>query len=357
MESLHSLTKILTFAFIADMVAMTVDYYCKSRGSCNSCSNEETTWSWKETVWMCKMILSILVLILATVFLLNHFRILTIIILVVFILKQTANIVTSAEIVGTIIAGKSKGNLNRNEHSAILFLTMPVLYIFNYDIPQKIYSLASGYPNTVCSDWMMIILYVLTISVSTFLICSLSINPLKLICCLIFKVASAPHFQKVKQYVNKLRNHLSEEMNTKTYLADLILRIKLSPLPRKFLLFILVILAAFLDIMQTVLFFIVYIAEFAIWFLILIIRPIFVLLGKLGNFVISLFDSSVVAISFRVAVIFGLGCTVIINRYTPFLHNQEASTAVLEFVSSVLIIPIILEWISSYNKAEKEPLK
>lgn len=67
---------------------------------------------------------------------------------------------------------------------------------------------------------------------------------------------------------------------------------------------------------------------------------------------ISLSDKRIVAVSFRIAVILGLGCTVLINRYAPFLHYNEESTAVLEFIASALIIPVVLNWISSYSRLD-----
>lgn len=65
---------------------------------------------------------------------------------------------------------------------------------------------------------------------------------------------------------------------------------------------------------------------------------------------LNLSNRRVVAFSFRVAVLMGLGGTVILNRYQPFVYYEEKSTAVLEFVSSVLIIPIVWEWIKCYKK-------
>lgn len=44
-----------------------------------------------------------------------------------------------------------------------------------------------------------------------------------------------------------------------------------------------------------------------------------------------------------------LVCTVVFNRYQPIFRMQEASTAVLEFIASAIIIPIIFEWISSFK--------
>ena len=65
----------------------------------------------------------------------------------------------------------------------------------------------------------------------------------------------------------------------------------------------------------------------------------------------SLEGRNVVAVSFSVAIIFAFGFSVILNKYEPFLCN--GSSEVLEFISSSIIIPIILEWILSYKKGLK----
>ena len=40
---------------------------------------------------------------------------------------------------------------------------------------------------------------------------------------------------------------------------------------------------------------------------------------------------------------------VIVNRYNPFLHYIEASSGVLEFIASAIVIPMILTWIIDYK--------
>ena len=60
-------------------------------------------------------------------------------------------------------------------------------------------------------------------------------------------------------------------------------------------------------------------------------------------------DRRLVAISSRIAVILTFSTLVIVNRIAPFFKNIESSTAILEFIASAIIIPVVFEWISSAN--------
>lgn len=75
-----------------------------------------------------------------------------------------------------------------------------------------------------------------------------------------------------------------------------------------------------------------------------LIKPIR-LLGEPSN-------KRIVALSFRVAIVTTLTALVIVNRIDPMFRSMESSTAILEFVSSVIIIPMVFEWISSMHTGE-----
>lgn len=81
----------------------------------------------------------------------------------------------------------------------------------------------------------------------------------------------------------------------------------------------------------------------------LLIRMLRKALKQMLNWLLNLSDKRIIAISFRISLIMALVCTVVFNRYQPIFRMQEASTAVLEFIASAIIIPIIFEWISSFK--------
>lgn len=81
----------------------------------------------------------------------------------------------------------------------------------------------------------------------------------------------------------------------------------------------------------------------------LLIRMLRKALKQMLNWLLNLSDKRIIAISFRISLIMALVCTVVFNRYQPIFRVQESSTAVLEFIASAIIIPIIFEWISSFK--------
>ncbi len=85
------------------------------------------------------------------------------------------------------------------------------------------------------------------------------------------------------------------------------------------------------------------------WYSYHIIRQLGTVFIKMSKWIVSVLDRTIIAASFRITIIVGLSATVIINRYEPFFLKQEESTAVLEFVSSAIVIPVIFEWIISFK--------
>ena len=79
-------------------------------------------------------------------------------------------------------------------------------------------------------------------------------------------------------------------------------------------------------------------------------RMIKITMGRLADRFVELTNKRMIAICFRIAIILALVCTGVINRYQPIFRNEEATTAILEFVASAIIIPIVFDWISSIRK-------
>ena len=75
-------------------------------------------------------------------------------------------------------------------------------------------------------------------------------------------------------------------------------------------------------------------------------------LNRISNGILGLSDKRVVVVSFRIALIMALLCIVILNRYQPIFKMEDASTGVLEFVASAIIIPVVFEWINSVKNKQ-----
>ena len=66
--------------------------------------------------------------------------------------------------------------------------------------------------------------------------------------------------------------------------------------------------------------------------------------------VYSLSDRRVTVMFFRISVIESIICLVTFNRISPLVKMTTESTVILEFISSSIMIPVILSWILEFKK-------
>lgn len=353
----------LSIILLINMIMSPFISWLKPKDTQQKSSEDKKQWTWKDTIWVIIMMASCLLLLYFLHMFSSYFyvKIIYAIILIFAYALQLSNVLPSTKLVGAIVSGKSKGNLNRNEYWAIIALAVLALNIFVYGVSGKIFTFIATYSNLILSDWMMIAFYILSISVFVFLICSLAITPVKFLLRVSSKVYSCLLCGKIKSYINKpiskLRAFITGNFSMKTCAASIIEYSLQERSVFKPLLWVLVVPAVAVDIIRNIFMLSCQIIAFIVWCGILIFKQICEIANKIRAWIISLSDSSVIAISFRVAIILGFGGTVVLNNYQPFLHNQEQSGVVLEFISSVLIIPVILEWFLSRKRVKKEAEK
>ena len=96
-----------------------------------------------------------------------------------------------------------------------------------------------------------------------------------------------------------------------------------------------------------------YVCLFLLWIPLLSLIAIIGILGKCFLGIVRWIDClsvrRVIVISFRIAIIAALLLLVALNEYGIFCTSKE-TTAVVEFIASVLIIPIVFEWVHSALK-------
>lgn len=253
-------------------------------------------------------------------------------------------------VIGFIIKGKGYGNLTKKEHGVLFVITSGVMSLFVYVGVDEFYHFVFEYPNKIYADWMLIAFYVVMISGLTFLILALVTNPIKLFLYIIHKLLSLMPLHKVGLYSSKVDNLVIKILYHKIISGVLIKYSRQCNIRTRLLMWILFIPVVGIDIVRGIIGFVIMVFISLIWYF---IRFLFLTCGICDKFTIwmlSLSDRRVIAISFRIAIAVGFLCTVIINRYTPFLNYQEKSTAVFEFLSSVVMIPIVLDWIQSLKK-------
>lgn len=269
-----------------------------------------------------------------------------------FYARGITNAFLSSDCLWNIITGRSNGNFSRNESSAIFWIAMLVSWIFNPSILEKACLFTSQLSNFVYSDLLTITLYVLSISVLSFFICALVIEPLKLILRILVKGGSNFFAKRIQKVGENLEKSISGPIGIRLYSIEVVEHSLEALALIKLLWLLSLIPVLFADIAKMICYFIRLFILGALWYLFLIIRFVIMIARRICVWLISLSDKRIVAVSFRIAVILGLGCTVLINRYAPFLHYNEESTAVLEFIASALIIPVVLNWISSYSRLD-----
>ncbi len=261
-----------------------------------------------------------------------------------FYLKQIAQVFPSSEMVSNIVKGKASKMLGINEYVSLITLAFLVNYLNTFGILDKIIEYINCQANTILTDWMLLGVYVISITITIFFICSLSLQPLKIIIDRLNKFFSHFTSQKEPLSFNKLKKQIDGTYSTKTWTTSLIEY----SIKQHSILWLAIPVTIILDILRITTLLTCQLVISIIWYLIYIARSIGRIFSKTGRWVLSLSDRNVIAYSFRIAIILAFGCTVIINQYKPFLINHE-TTSVFEFISSAIIIPIILEWILSYK--------
>lgn len=317
-------------------------------------NKNNSIWTWKDTIWFFVMIVATILLVSVALFSfwILKTRFLMSVIIISCFLGQIARSIPSAGTVGNIVSGKASKILGINDYISLITLALVVSYANIYGILDKVIEYVDRQTNTILSDWTLLGFYVASIAITTFFICSLALKPLKIIIVLLRKVCSRFSNQKASLIFDKLKKQVNGKCSTKTLTVSLIEYSIKQHTIFCCLLRLGVPIAVALDIFRMTVLFAYGLVVSIVWDLMCIILSSEKLIAKIASWILSLSDRNVVAISFRIAVILGFGCTVIINQYQPFLKDKE-TTAVFEFISSTIIIPVILEWILSYKDSIK----
>ena len=248
--------------------------------------------------------------------------------------------------VANILAKNSAKQMNRSEHEAICIVGDGICVLYLFGVPDALLSAAGTMSNKIVSNISMLLLCGCSIALLSFFICALSIRPLQRVARLILKVP----VHRVKEGFASVREYSIHCLNTPLdALEQINQRVQGAHGGKKFW-----------WVFVTALLFVVCVALYILAMILVAISflikcPLYIMkaagsvIKAAADKLIALPDRKVVILSFRVAVLVALGSTVVINRYQPFLYYEQESTAVLEFISSVLIIPILLEWITSYK--------
>lgn len=256
----------------------------------------------------------------------------------------------SIRIIRKVVSPKGNDKLSYKELTSLIVLAY-VIYLFKVqNILSTIIDNISVYSNAYLSDILLAITYILIFSIYLFFICSLFAESL-ISTINIFKTiyANCPWKNSLKNCGDYWINKIGNTGNFKSILIYLWKHIGNKKQFTYWTKYLLIPITFLIDIIIELInvFFCEIISS--IGCVCLLFRMINKSLNKLINWLLDLSDKKVISISFRISLIMALVCTVVFNRYQPIFRIQESSTAVLEFIASAIIIPIIFEWINSFK--------
>lgn len=194
------------------------------------------------------------------------------------------------------------------------------------------------------ADFVECVVLIGAYSIYLFLIVALSIKILRDIANLIKKTLN--RMSNIGQPIMTWLKDVSLDVNRKGVISRNIWAI----IPAttswwRFMRYILFPLLFLLDMLSTT---IQYLILLFIWLPLFCVGILIELVGhKIRNMIqviFSISDHRVAAISFRISVVSALLLVVITNRVTGIVHSEDA-TAILEYFSSVVIMPILFEWL------------
>lgn len=234
-----------------------------------------------------------------------------------------------------MVKSNSKDKLTGQEYIAIETLAYVLWFIGLYNGFERIIEKVTQLSNAIVSDMLLIILYIAMVFIYVFLICALM--SVSLFFCLnilkwINKYLSGK--EMLRKYGNIFVHKIENPFKASSFLIILIKFISNKKGINKIMGCILIPFSFVLDIFISVILAICSIVFSVIGYVFLLSRLIKKNVTRILNRILSLSDKRIVSVSFRIAIIISLTCTVVFNRYQPFLKLYDESTTVLEFVAS-----------------------
>lgn len=320
----------------------------------------ETSWSWKDILIIIIPSLSTVLIcalaILASKFLCKEIAVWVFMpIIISFYLQQSASVIPSVKTMESIISHNAYGKLNLKESTALLLLSLAVVVFSQFDIYAHIKAYAIVSKNQILGDFILAASLFLWVSLPVFLISALAVAPLQFFIAKIKHLFSKVTWKRAKTAEAKIEKRLSGTIVNRAMIITLVEFWKQKSIWIKLPLCLVIPIAFTLDIIHCTLSFLCDSLISIVWYSYQILKQLGAVLKRMATWIISLPDRTIIATSFRLTIVVGLCATVIINRYEPFFLKQDESTAVLEFISSAIIIPVILEWIVSFKNKRKKP--
>lgn len=249
---------------------------------------------------------------------------------------------------GNIIKSSEKSIMSERERLSIQTIAYVAWFLSMLKPYEKLWGIINQYPNPIITDALTALLFVGFSFTYFFLILSLAATPICYAIKLIDNIGNhIPLKKKLEQIGEYFVSGIDTEIDNKTLSLCMVNFIKTSKHPAKYLLAILLLPTYILDLIKLLVLALSHELRSTIGYIVTLYRTVKRAVAALVSWGLKLSDKHIVAVSFRLALIFALVSIVVLNRYQPVFKEYEESTAVFEFLASSIIIPIVFEWIYS----------
>ena len=279
-------------------------------------------------------------------------------ILVIPSLIQYANaILHSANEVGSIARSMDTKKLSYKEKTAIIVFAGIIWLIDQQRKSNLVIGNCSLFDSNHLNDLCIFLYYAWNIYIFSFLNCALLSFPAQLLLKLIQSIA-----KKAEGTWNHLISYLIKKTEGPTrntlYIRNILNGLKSKKRILRLLLYILIPIVALVDLIITISVLLFSMLCSALLNALAILRFIVRFAMKPIKTFGGASDRRIVALSSRIAIVTTLVSIVVMNQIDSIFKNSTSSTAILEFIASAIIIPLVFEWISSMHATpsrDKEP--
>ena len=347
---------ILQWDFVIHIVILFFQVFLlKKHAHSSTYTSHDDSWTWKESLGLFYLLISYGIVIFFIVKLSSDDNsVLKACISWIFaasvVLQFMSQIIPSSQVIGHIVSGNSTGKLRFKDRSAVTFFGALLLAMHAFQTEERVQTAIQLCNSIILRDFFLALLKITIISSYAFLICALSVNPLQFLIHFLKRLFKHFPWTAFFQLHSKMNERLSGNYPSSTITASIIELFKTHSFFIRFIMCFLILPSTLIDIIHYIIdiFFDCLIS--IIYYSICILHQVIRVFTKSGEKILQWSDKKIVAFSFRLSVIFGLVGVVTLNRYIPIFSYVEESTAVLDFISSSIVIPIILEWIISFKQ-------
>ena len=314
-------------------------------------SPEKKSAKWETGVNAILLLSMILLLVVGFVWLLkslNKYKWIFILLSIPVYIQYLAGTCIAIGALSNVVRYNEPGRLSNQERTSIQIIAYVVFFLSIVNPYVRLLKYAGEITSSVASDALTVLILLLFSFLYTFLTIALISTPIS--CAIYLLKIVRKHFpfkEQIKRYGDYFVKCIDAKTQNKSYLICTIRYIHRIGCRAKILLYFLLPLVYLLDIIKMCIKTLFSMIQSTVGFIVILFRIIKKAIKKIFLCFLKLSDKRIVAVSFRLALVFSLVSIVILNRYQPIFKEYETSTTVFEFLASSIIIPVVFEWIYS----------